>query len=358
MHLQKVGFLCFLLLLLSTAAHAKIVFSSTREGVPGIYVMDDDGSNQTLLTESEKLRPRSCTWSRDGKHILFKKSIRDAGRDEEGVWRVISGSVLFLMNPDGTNIRQLTENDGSSIGRTSFSPDGTSIVFNRIVRIDNKEKPSITVLNIETGKMKAIADINANFCDWSPDGKHIIFSKPLAVGGGGNTIWIMGADGHNPRPLVPEPPAGGVVIHRWKQRWSPDGKKIVFTQREYTWEPIPNVGIALIDKAHRYMICDRNGENIKRLQIPKDWYPVSIDWMDDGKSVVFCAEPGTPLNEPIPRGFVFPPANIYKYHIETHVITQLTDDLGNDGTVDWISDDVLPVSPRGKKKVTWGALKK
>lgn len=357
MHLQKVGFLYFLLLLLSTAAHAKIIFSSQHDGLYGIYVMDDDGSNQTLLTESEKLRPRSCTWSPDGKHILFKKSIRDTVL-EKGIWRGISGSVLFLMNADGTNIRQLTENNGSSIGRTSFSPNGTSIIFDRIVQIDNNDIGFITVLDIETGEMKDIADIDATFCDWSPDGKHIIFSKPIAVGGGGNTVWIMGADGHNPRPLVPEPAVGKLVIHRWGQRWSPDGKQIVFKQREYTWERILGGGIALIDKAHRYMICDRKGENVRQLRIPKDWRPLCIDWMDDGKSVVFSAFVGIPLNEPILRGFVFPPANIYKYHIATGEITRLTDHPGRDGTLDWISDDVLSVSPEGKIQTQWGVIKK
>ncbi|RKU09002.1 hypothetical protein C6501_15760 [Candidatus Poribacteria bacterium] len=344
---RKVVLLCLILLLASTTAQAKIVFSSERNGVQGIYVMDDDGSNQTLLTEAKTLRSYSNCWSPDGKQIAFK---RRAKRH--------SNFVVFLMNPDGTNIRQLTENDGSSIGKVSFSPDGTSIVFDRIVRIDNEEKPSIAVLNIETGKMKAIADISANFCDWSPDSKHIIFSKPVAVGGGGNTVWIMGADGHNPRPLVPEPPAGGVVIHRLEPKWSPDGKQIVFLQDEYTWDPIPNVGIALIYKAHRYMICDRNGENVRQLRIPKDWRPLSIDWMDDGKSVVFSAYVGLPLGELPPPFEEWPPANIYKYHLHTHVITRLTNHPGRDETLDWISDDVLPVTPRGKKKVTWGALKK
>ncbi len=344
---QKIVSLCLLLLLLSTSAHAKIVFSSVRNGVKGVYVMDDDGSNQTLLTEDKELQPYPSCWSPDGKWIAFKRRVRRHKRP-----------AIFLMNADGTNIRQLTEDDGSDIGRVSFSPDGKSIVFNRIVRIDNREKYSITVLNIETGKMKEIANINVSFCDWSPDGKHIIFSKPLEVAGGGNTIWIMSADGHNPRPLVPVPLDGGGVIHRWKQRWSPDGKKIVFAQREYAWEKIPGGGTALIDKAHRYMICDRNGENLRRLQVPKEWRPLGIDWMDDGKSVVFSAYVGIPLNEPILHGFVFPPANIYKYHIKTGEITQLTDHPGTDGVLDWISDDVLSVTPHGKKKVTWGALKK
>ena len=57
--------LCLMLLLIGTAVHAKIVFSSERDaevgkqggGVPGIYVMDDDGSNLTLVTEMFKPYP-------------------------------------------------------------------------------------------------------------------------------------------------------------------------------------------------------------------------------------------------------------------------------------------------------------
>ena len=63
---KVVGLLCLFLLLLSSGASAKIVFSSIRDGVYGIYVMDDDGSNQTLLTEDEKLKPYPDRWSPDG----------------------------------------------------------------------------------------------------------------------------------------------------------------------------------------------------------------------------------------------------------------------------------------------------
>lgn len=79
--------------------------------------------------------------------------------------------------------------------------------------------------------------------------------------------------------------------------------------------------------------------------------------MDDGESVVFSARAGMPIDEPFPRDFEFPPCYVYKYDIRTGEITQLTNDPGWDQTIDWISDDVLSVSPRGKKKVTWGAVK-
>ena len=61
---------------------------------------------------------------------------------------------------------------------------------------------------------------------------------------------------------------------------------------------------------------------------------------------LFCF---TISNEPGPLPDQLPPCNIYKYHIPTGEITRLTDHPGTDGTLDWISDDVLPVSAVGKK---------
>ena len=340
MHKRKVVLMILLLLLLANVAHAKIVFSSVRNGVRGIYVMDDDGSNQTLLIEGGSTFPES--WSPDGKQILFSRRV----------------SVLFLMNPDGTNIRQLTEDNDSYINKASFSPDGKFIVYSGFDEIDGKPKSAVRVLNIETGKVEVISDRLVTSCDWSPDGKHIIFAEPLRPGRS-SAIWIMDADGHNPRELIPNPgrQADNFTIYRERPRWSPDGQKIVWTEIEQKWEVVPNIGNALFIKAFRYMIYDLKSRNIRQLKVPKDYDSYGIDWMDDGDSVVFTARAGFPLNKPIHGVQEKLPCYIYKYHIRTGDITQLTNDPGWDQTIDWISDDVLYVSPVGTKKVTWGTVK-
>ncbi|MCG9126081.1 PD40 domain-containing protein [Candidatus Poribacteria bacterium] len=305
--------------------------------------MDDDGSNQTLLTD--EFRPRASIWSPDGSQIAFKGFVQNS-------------SVIYLMNPDGTNIRQITEIDDSRINVPSFSPDGKFIVFNRWFQFPNKPKDCTVVLNIETGKMKEISDFWGIQHNWSSDGKHIICAEPWTIGVN-NTIWIMEANGINLQPLIPVAFFDGeFTIRRESPRWSPNSQQIVYVEMEWKTVRLPNARFeGPFYKAFRIMIYNHNGGDIRSLPVPKGMECFCVDWMDDGKSIVFSARAAVPLNKPLPHDFEFPPPNIYKYHIQTRDMTRLTEHPGSDYWVDWISDDVLSVSPIGKKKVMWGRVK-
>ena len=101
-------------------------------------------------------------------------------------------------------------------------------------------------------------------------------------------------------------------------------------------------------------------ENTRKLQIPKNLHAHGLDWMDNGESVVFSAHE-VELN--VRFSHTQPPTNIYKYDIKSRNITQLTNNSGfsdllniNYVGLDWISDDVLSVSPVDKKSNV-GAIK-
>ena len=334
----------FLFLFILIEANAKILFNSEVPGfkiitpTDGFYVMDDDGSNVTLLTNQP--RARSPMWSPDGKSIVY--TVRRS---------------IYLMDADGGNMQEITAPPvGINDSHPFFSPDGKYIVFRR--HVDAKHNSSLNVLNLKTGKIKELAEVDAVAPNWSPDGKYIVFASSINVNGMGSGIWRINADGSNLRELLPSKLHGHSILSLSRPRWSPDSRKIVYTQMKYHWRRIDANLESLIREEFQYIICDKNGKTLQKLRIPKDFLPGGIDWMDDGKSIVFSALK-YPINEPPPKQGQenYPILNIYKYHIDTGTLTQLTDTVQHDQTVDWISDDVLSVSPKGKMQTQWGVIK-
>ena len=75
-----------------------------------IYVMDADGSNNTLLTTTAASEG-DPVWIKGGSKIAF-----------------LSNGQIWEMNPDGTDRKQLSDYAGGIDG-FSFSPDGSKVLF-------------------------------------------------------------------------------------------------------------------------------------------------------------------------------------------------------------------------------------
>jgi Tol biopolymer transport system component len=93
----------------------KIAFECTR-GPTGIWVMDANGANPVFIAPGS--RPN---WSPDGAKLAFARS---GGSSQE----------IFVMNADGTNQVQLT-NDAVADSDPAWSPDGKRLVFVHGIRI-------------------------------------------------------------------------------------------------------------------------------------------------------------------------------------------------------------------------------
>ena len=79
-----------------------------------IYIMDADGSNNTLLTQTA-FNEGEPQWIKGGSKIAYLSN-------EKG------GSQIWEMNPDGTGRRMLSNFDGAIEG-FSFSPDESKVLF-------------------------------------------------------------------------------------------------------------------------------------------------------------------------------------------------------------------------------------
>ena len=335
-------FFCFMLMF-STVGNAKLVFHSIH---PGVYVIDDAGSNVTRM--HKKSTSHHPNWSPDGKRIVLARYNWD---DPD------QGFYIGIMKSDGTKFQQLTKIKNGSDRYPSFSSDGKHILFSRSENLKNRKR-SINILNLESGEIMEIFSTNNRSLIYprlSPDGEQIVFSAksnfpPDSVA----DLWIINADGTNERRLLPAPEKDELAIYRSRPRWSPDGKQILYTQEEYIDQKAGPIVIQ-IHKAHRYMICDRNGENIQLLNIPENLQCSGIDWMDNGESVVFSANE-IELDK---LDFVEDlKNNIYKYHIATQKITQIGDDQVRGYSIDWVGGSALSVTPKGKMQTRWGEIKK
>ena len=338
-------FYFILLLFFLVNTDAKIVVDSKIDGVSGLYIIDDDGSNRKLLTNS--LNPGIPRWSPDGKQIVFQRLVNP---------RNIHRFHLFLMNADGTDIQQLTSPDDTySDDHPSFSPDGKFVLFNRLKEVGGKSEHCICTINLADGSFRGLADLYVNNPTWSPDGRKIAFSNIGNLGNEMSNIWIMEADGGNPRKLLrPASPPPRLSIHRSNPRWSQDSKKILYTENHLKTVDDANGNVQIVPAGYHYFIYDLQRQQTKRLNIPKNLRYVEVCWMDNDKSIVFTAgveELNVPVEEPMPF------YNIHKYNIATGELVRLTELQGREYALDWISDDTYNVSPKDKKVIQWGKLK-
>lgn len=159
---------------------------------------------------------------------------------------------IYLMDPDGTNPRRLTENTGGGNSHAAVSPDGKKIVFdsNRL-RTDVEPLLTADLFLMDTDGTQQTLLIRGSSATWSPDSKHIAFHRsasgdvctvsdplnvpptytlgcPIKVEPGAATwdsdIFVMNVDDLLPQNLTNSPDDIDD-----DPDWSPDGQRIVFT---------------------------------------------------------------------------------------------------------------------------------
>jgi len=200
----------------------KIVFASIRDGKPLVGVMAADGSSQKMLTTG-----KAPCWSRDGRRIAF-------ARDGQ----------IWVMDADGSNIRQITNSDTVKSG-PSWSPDDKQLIFilTRNPGSQTDPQPQIGIMNSDgTNERILTTQQRSNLCRqpdgsetflatahdtnapaWSPVDNRIAFWSGIERHYG--EVWIMNADGSGTTQVTKE----CTRRNNDDPSWSPDGKKILFS---------------------------------------------------------------------------------------------------------------------------------
>jgi Tol biopolymer transport system component len=231
---------------------------------PDIYAMNPDGSDIRQLTN---LGPDSNafweSWSPDGKLIVFNEYRPPDFLGE-----------LWLMNADGSNQRLLLADTDFDDERPSFTPDGNSVVFSRC-RLDI-EACAVFQIEVNGGSIRAVTHFDLGINDLSP---HYSAENRLAFTGVGRNgticaIELMDADQSHVRSLTPAP------ISARQPDWSPDGNRIAFSthcgnpQNEEIWTVNP--------KENSLVRLTKNGSDY--FSGPHDFHP---SWSPQGDAIVF-----------------------------------------------------------------------
>jgi Tol biopolymer transport system component len=126
---------------------------------------------------------------------------------------------IYVMNLDGSGRRQLTR-DGLNKFLPHFSPDGRKLVYTKFYAGkygDPNPQTDIAVYDFaEQAEQRLTGTGHASGAAWSPDGTHIAYGTYE-----GQALWIMDADGRNPR-LVGSPSGADDDQHWADVAWSSD----------------------------------------------------------------------------------------------------------------------------------------
>ena len=238
------------------AVNGRVAFTSSNR----IYTINPDGSDVRQLTpDGNGFIDHFPAWSPDGAKIAF-------GRQTS-----TEMSQIYVMNADGTNPTRIT-NNSSSDREPSWSPDGSKIAF--VSARDGNEE--IYVMNADGSNQTRLTNNTAFDFDpaWSPDGTRIVLATtrdfpPFGNIASGLEIYVMNADGSNQVRLTNNTDVDAQPL------WSPDGTRIAFnSQRD---------GLPLI------YTMNADGSNVINATQSTTFDASDPEWSPDGTTIAFTS---------------------------------------------------------------------
>jgi Tol biopolymer transport system component len=253
----------------------RIVFSAEDD----IWVVNAGGDGLQRLTT----RPGpefDPSWSPDGARIVYRDSRRGINNDDE----------IYSMNADGSGQTNLTRNPADDWG-PAWSPDGTTIAFSSMR--ESGGIPQIFLMDPDGSNVRRLTDIEGEYPAWSPDGSRIAFmsqqSGPPATSPE-YEIFVMQANGSGLRRLTHAPGEDGYPA------WSPDGKRIAFSSGR------DDHGQFGEDTLYQIYVMDVNGSGQRRVSERRGQFP---EWSPDGRVILvsprgFLISPDGSASAPMP----------------------------------------------------------
>src|SRR5688572_21984075 len=165
------------------------------------------------LTSSTATNVRPA-WSPDGKSIAFQSN-------RDGPYHI------YVMNSDGSNLRQLTSGSDHDDRHPNWSPDGKTIA----VDTGSEIRREIALIDVASKSRTIITKLGmtAQFPSFSPDGQTIAF---FLYNLGTMDLWTVARDGTKVVPVTKDLATEAnnqCTFACHAARWSPNGSSVAFS---------------------------------------------------------------------------------------------------------------------------------
>jgi TolB protein len=226
-----------------------ILFQSDQDGNQEIYRIDPDGSSPVNLTNNPA-EDKEASWAVNGARIIFTSN-------RDGIFG------LYSMNRDGDDLHLIAKDPDCGLKYT-ISPDGEHILYTTDpYYLKSSGGEEITECHSSKRFLISLTDGSPIPVDveeysnprWSPDGKKLLFSGPTNLENGRQELYVYDTDGSGLMTITPNSNRIGTYV------WSPDGSRIILSESELQPEG-PN--------RQFISIMDASGENRRELA-PLPW---------------------------------------------------------------------------------------
>ncbi|HJP15995.1 MAG TPA: hypothetical protein QF762_03405 [Acidimicrobiales bacterium] len=266
--------------------HTQVAFISSQQ----VHVMDLDGSNSTQLTHFESWEYTSfdkISWSHDGNYLAFERYSSDPPVVSGEVVSSKSGSLLFTVKLDGTQLTQIgdgTAPDSSYTQLWTWSSTKNELLYPATCSADGNWGWCYKVVSHNGSPVKTIDVLTLDWGfidlpDWSSDGTRLLVTnnKTLATSGSDlyNKVFSVDLEG-NYQELVEI----DTDLSPFGARWSDDETRIAFFARTHFPGVDQPISLSLF-------VMDANGENLESSILSLDIEDsslrnLSLAWSPDG----------------------------------------------------------------------------
>ncbi len=198
----------------------RIVFVTNDIGLSEVWSVSSDGNGLQRLGE-EWANFYDPVYSPDGQYIYLSTA---SGNFR--LWKVRVSPETGLP----TEERLEVANTGAVLTRhMTVSPDGKRIAYSAMTMTNNIGSVRLAPHSLASSSSPILLTQDTNYRKlmhtFSPDGRQIAFN--VWRQGADTEIWLMDADGGNPRQLIPEPAR--------LLGWLPEGDRLVFASKGQVW---------------------------------------------------------------------------------------------------------------------------